>query len=455
MDASMVNVEENKPSLRVSVFTRLISALSYTIPAIGGALSSILLIRLFQALRTAESAGISVLMSGMKEASLPVIVSLYLAAICGFAVIVTLIVRMITQTKTATPPFWFFVIGGILCLLPAGLFWKAELLVLEVLSPGSSVGAGGIASVASDISLFLILSIVAALVVFILLIVASVLPLSSRSKPKWGPLIAATAIEILLIALAIAIPFLIDGPKRKNEIANLPTNVKYSDSDPDIDRDTSMVLTLTSDNKLSERQSRDLPDKKVERTENIITREELPEKLRSSMEDKTPDKRIVYFKCDVNATFENVLQVFDILRKGDIDKVGLVVVGEKNEANPYQTSPLMFEVKLALPIGKVKEMVKPDPLTLVAMLEKDGKLRLNLDDMGMISDTKKLENKLAQVFKYREDNGAFREGTNEIEKTVFLNVSKSSKYSDFIKLVETVKVAGARPISIQIDNVNL
>ena len=62
---------------------------------------------------------------------------------------------------------------------------------------------------------------------------------------------------------------------------------------------------------------------------------------------------------------------------------------------------------------------------------------------------------LVQVFKDREYNGVFREGTNEIEKTVFLKVSKSSKYGDFIKLVEAVKVAGTEPIGIQIDDLNL
>ena len=407
----------------------------------------------FRALRENESAGIGVIMAGMKEAALPAIISLYLAAGCGIVVIVVLVVRMFVQTKTASPPIWFFVIGGILCLLPAGLFWKAELMILEVLSPGSSIGAGGIGNVASDISQLLMLSLIATPIVFILLVVASVLPLSSRSKKQWSSLIGAMAIEILLIAVAIAIPFLITEPKRKNELVNLPSNFKYADSDNDIAKETSMVLTLTSDNKLSERQSQNLPNK----SENIITNEELPAKIKSSMEDKTPDKRIVYFKCDVNASYENVVQIFDIIRKADIDKIGLVVVGEKNETDPYQINPARFEVKLPAEPREEDMLIRPrpNPLTLVAEMDKDGKLRLNKEDMGMISDTKKLENMLVKVFKAREIEGIFREGTNEVEKTVFLKVSKSSKYGDFIKLVEAVKGARAQPIGIQIDDLNL
>ena len=217
MDASIWNAEENQPRLKVSVTARLIAALSYTIPAIGGALSSILLMRVLRALRNNESAGINAIMTGMKEAAFPSTVALYLAAICGIAVIVVLVVRMTTETETASPPSWFFLIGGILWLLPVGLFWKAELLILEVLSPGSSIGAGGLASVGADVSRLLMLSVIAAPVVFIILIVASVLPLSSQSKSKWSSLIAATVIEIVLIATAIAIPFLINEPKRKKE----------------------------------------------------------------------------------------------------------------------------------------------------------------------------------------------------------------------------------------------
>ena len=451
MNASISNTQDNKPRLKVSIIARLIGALAYTIPAIGGALSSILLMKMFQALRTSESAGISAVMAGMKEASLPAIVSLYLAALFGFVVIVVLVVRIIVQTKTASPPIWFFVIGGILCLLPAGLFWKAELLVLEVLSPGSSIGAGGIGGVAADLSRLLMLSVIAAPIVFIVLVVASVLPLSSRSKKKWSSLIGATAIEILLIAVAIAIPFLIDGPKRKNEIVNLPANVEYADSDADIGKESSMILTLTSDNKLYDRQKQG-----AERTGSIINKEELPEKLAEFFETKTPDKRIVYFKADIDTSYENVLQVFDGIRKADVDKAGLVVIGKKDESDQYQIEPLMFEVKLPAPLDETdNDPVKPNPLMLVATLEKDGKLRLNNDEMGTVTDPKKLVDKLREIFKLRENNGVFAEGTNEIEKTIFLRVSKSTKYGDFIKLVEAVKGAGSQPVGIQIDDVNL
>ena len=215
MDASISNADNVQTRLKVSVITRLVGLLTYTIPGIGAALSSLLLINMFRVLKTYETVGIGTVIQGMKESSLPVIVSLYLAAVCGIALIIVLVVRMIVQTKTASPPFWFFAVGGLLSFLPAGFFWKAELLILEALSPGSSIGSGGISGVAADINRLLWMSIILAPVVFIVLVVPSVIPLKSRPGRKWGSLIAVVLIEIIIIATAIAVPFLIDGPKKK------------------------------------------------------------------------------------------------------------------------------------------------------------------------------------------------------------------------------------------------
>ena len=440
---------QNPPRLKVSFIVRLLTAFCYAIPALGGALSSMSLINVFQALRSAETAGIGAVMAGLNEASTPVLVSLYLGAFGAIVVIVVLIVRMMVRTKTASPPAWFFAVG-VLGLVPAGLFWKARSLVIDVLSPGSSVGEGGIAAVGAEISQWLILSVIAAPVVFILLIAASVIPFSSRSKAKWGSLATAAAIAILLFATAIGLPFLNSEPKRKNDTVKLPENIKYVEQDYNIERESSIVLTLAADNKLYLKQKTDVSGEAA-RTDKIVTREELPDRLKKFSESMPPDKQIVYLKADISASFENVLQIFEIIRKAEIDRVGLVVIGEKNDSDPYQTSSTMLGVKLPEPPKISSEPLRPNPNTLIAMLEADGGLRLNNEESGTVSDAGRLENRLTEIFKDRESRGVFREGTNEIEKTVFLKVSKSVKYGEFIKLAEAVKGAGAEPIAVQID----
>jgi biopolymer transport protein ExbD len=79
---------------------------------------------------------------------------------------------------------------------------------------------------------------------------------------------------------------------------------------------------------------------------------------------------------------------------------------------------------------------------------------LNNEPGGTIADPSRLENALRKLFDEREKQAVFREHTDEIEKTVFLKVSKSLYYDDFLKLVVAVKRAGADPIGIQLDDLD-
>lgn len=198
----MQNPEAEQTKFKVSISTRLIAAFAYMIPALGGALSALYLMNVLRAMREAESAGIGAVTGGMAESMLPALGSLYLGAFAGFVVIVVLIVRAFMQTKTASPSGWFFIFCAFFFLVPAGLFFEAESMIIEVLT--ARVTSTGIAGVASNISLFLILSIASALFVFIALLIMSVIPFSNRSKPKWSPLLIAVLVEFLIIAAVIA-----------------------------------------------------------------------------------------------------------------------------------------------------------------------------------------------------------------------------------------------------------
>ena len=202
METPYMNAGAIQPNLKVSISARLIAALSYMIPVIGGALSSLYLMNVLRALKAYETAGRIVVLKSLAESTVPALGALYLGVIGGLIVIIVLIIRMFMQTKTASPSSWFFILCGFLLLVPAGLFFEAESMIIEVLTvPASSTG---IAGVASNVSLFLILSVASALLVFLLMLVISVIPFSARSKPRWGPLICAILIELLIIAAAVA-----------------------------------------------------------------------------------------------------------------------------------------------------------------------------------------------------------------------------------------------------------
>ena len=149
MESPNMNVGTEQSKLKVSISARLMAAFAYLIPAIGGALSSLYLMDVMRALRNAESAGIGAVMAGLSESTVPALGALYLAAVGGFIVIIVLIVRMIMQTKTASPASWFFVLCGFLFLVPAGLFFEAESMIIEVLT--APVDSTGIAEVGSNV----------------------------------------------------------------------------------------------------------------------------------------------------------------------------------------------------------------------------------------------------------------------------------------------------------------
>ena len=119
------------------------------------------------------------------------------------------------------------------------------------------------------------------------------------------------------------------------------------------------------------------------------------------------------------------------------------------------SKPSRFEAKVpAEPKDEDKNVIlKPNPNTLIVFINREGaKLRLNQDDIGDVSDTTPLTAKLEEVFKDRESRGVLREGTNEVEKTVFIKAPKSVKYGDVVKVIDAVKLAEAQPIGLQIDD---
>ena len=116
--------------------------------------------------------------------------------------------------------------------------------------------------------------------------------------------------------------------------------------------------------------------------------------------------------------------------------------------------PHKFEAKVpAEPKPDDQTVAKPNPLTLVvAVNNADKKVTLNKEPAGDVSDASPLTERLSAIFKEREAQGAFREGTNEVEKTVFIKSARSAKYGEVVRVLDAVKQANAQPIGLQIDD---
>jgi biopolymer transport protein ExbD len=116
--------------------------------------------------------------------------------------------------------------------------------------------------------------------------------------------------------------------------------------------------------------------------------------------------------------------------------------------------PSRFEAKIPSEPDPNQDMsqVKPNPLTLVVTIASDFKLKLNQDEMGSTGDTSALSQRLTALFEQRKQTGAFRTGTQEVEKTVFVKAPRSLKYGEVVKVIDAIKGAGANPVGLQVDD---
>jgi biopolymer transport protein ExbD len=104
----------------------------------------------------------------------------------------------------------------------------------------------------------------------------------------------------------------------------------------------------------------------------------------------------------------------------------------------------------------------PNPHTLVVAIEGDSSLRLNTESqMGTVEQPGRVIARLREVFSDRLKNQAYAESAalntdltedEKIEKTVFIKAPRGRSYGDVAKVIDAVKQAGARPISLQIDD---
>ena len=119
------------------------------------------------------------------------------------------------------------------------------------------------------------------------------------------------------VMLVLPIIFMIVTPLLQQGVSvNLPRDMISPDQDPDIAKDTSVVIAIPDNNNF------------------YIGKEQYPldalgEKVKKLMENKTPDKRIVYIKSGVEVDYGRVVQAIDTIRKQDIDKIGLVADKKK------------------------------------------------------------------------------------------------------------------------------
>jgi biopolymer transport protein ExbD len=116
------------------------------------------------------------------------------------------------------------------------------------------------------------------------------------------------------------------------------------------------------------------------------------------------------------------------------------------------SKPTAFKAKV--PAEPTNEpLLEPNINYLVVTVNTDSSLTLNREnEMGTVEDSEKVIAKLREVFDYRSQNGVLRPDSNQVEKTVFIKAPKNLNYGSVAKVVDAVKLSGAEPIGLQIDD---
>ncbi len=95
------------------------------------------------------------------------------------------------------------------------------------------------------------------------------------------------------------------------------------------------------------------------------------------------------------------------------------------------------------------------PHTLIVTVNPDFSLKLNkIDNLGTIDNPDGLIKNLESTFTQRAENGVLDESNQKIQKTVFIKAPRNLAYGEVVKVVDAVKIAGADPISLQIDDLD-
>jgi biopolymer transport protein ExbD len=240
----------------------------------------------------------------------------------------------------------------------------------------------------------------------------------------------------------------------------LPGNVKYPDQDNRIQYESSCVITINDDSGA------------YFMGKDLIAKDQLVNKILEKLKDEPESKynqdyHIVYIKSSESVKYSTVIALLQLIRQAKIIKVGLVV-GRQNAAatdREVYKLPIKIEDEVSdmivnsndtpiLPNTTPRETVtrKPNPLLLVTSLKKDGKLQLNRDEAGEFSNPEILTAKLVKIFKERESSGTFRDGTNEVEKSVWLEAPLNTKYGDVVRLIDAIKGTGADQIFLKLNH---
>jgi biopolymer transport protein ExbD len=270
----------------------------------------------------------------------------------------------------------------------------------------------------------------------------------------------ATQRNRFMAALVIA-PFLtldMDGPE--NAEFRLPLDFKNADYDPAIRREHIMWIPRRNEVYFG--------DERLGESEIYY---DLPDKVDGLLKRQPGINKIIYIAASPDLDYRQIVLALSRIRaaKESAKQVGLIAKGPDHSLADRFLLTIGSEPDPGVDISRLK----PGSLDLIVHLLSNGQLKLMngaaadtrfqwpMEAKGTVDNPASLSQSLAEIFQERKARQVYRteiEGQSDmpegerIEKTVMIKGSPSCAYRDVLKLIDSVKGAGANPIILILDD---
>lgn len=231
-----------------------------------------------------------------------------------------------------------------------------------------------------------------------------------------------------------------DAFKKGNRpIANVPKNIEHAKPDAHAFDEKAIVVSVL------------YPDL-IYVGDEQFPREVAGEIIAKRLRENPSEKQLIYLNADSSADYGNIVEVLDIIRRQDVENVGLLVEPASGADNKLQVLKIRLSAE---PKEDADDMLDR---RLVVNLQKDGKIKPGRFEKYVFKPAspevkeEEVGSKLAQMFKENEEKKINLKGTNEIDKTVFIKATRASRYAEVARLAAAAAGAGASEVYLMLDD---
>ncbi|MEQ1924101.1 MAG: hypothetical protein ABL952_16475, partial [Pyrinomonadaceae bacterium] len=157
----------------------------------------------------------------------------------------------------------------------------------------------------------------------------------------------------------------------------------------------------------------------------------------SSFAKNAPDPSFV-IRPDKGAKMSDILAAINALRVSPKADMRIEVDADLNVFIPKKLDPNAGPPK-------------PNPLFLLVEIDGRSNILLNTQKKGTFPATSNMEQRLKDIFRERENNGVWLQGTNTTDTTVFIRLAGNMTFENLAELARTIKRAGSDNIGLQVD----